>query len=57
VRNVLQKVTARIVRLTFEVERKVFFSLCPAGTADFDRLLCKFFELHNFELLHHLKAT
>jgi hypothetical protein len=30
--------------------------LCPAGTADFDRPWCKFFELCNFELLHHPNA-
>jgi hypothetical protein len=28
----------------------------PVGTADFDRLLCKKFELRNFEILHHLNA-
>jgi hypothetical protein len=27
--------------ITFEVERKVFFSLCTAGTTDFDHHLCK----------------
>jgi hypothetical protein len=32
---------------------KSFFPLCPAGTADFDCPWCKFFELCNFELLHH----
>jgi hypothetical protein len=38
--------------ITFEVERKVFFSLVPNMTAKFDCLWCKFFELNNFELLH-----
>jgi hypothetical protein len=42
--------------ITFEVERKVFFPLCSAGTANFDRHLCKNFELSSFEILHHLNA-
>jgi hypothetical protein len=40
----------------FEVERKVFFPLCPADSVEFDSLWCNFFELRNFELLHHLNA-
>jgi hypothetical protein len=38
------------------VEKEVIFLLCPVGTTDFDRLLCKNFELCNFNLLHHLNA-
>jgi hypothetical protein len=30
--------------------------LCPAGKAEFDRLLYKKLELSKFELLHHLNA-
>jgi hypothetical protein len=30
--------------------------LCPARITNFDRLLCKKFELCNYELLHHLNA-
>jgi hypothetical protein len=36
--------------------KKRFFPLCPTRTADFDCLWCKFFELCNFELLHHLNT-
>jgi hypothetical protein len=39
--------------ITFEMERKVSFTLCLVGIADFDRLWCKNSELRNFELLHH----
>jgi hypothetical protein len=37
--------------------RKIsFFPLCPAGTAEFDHLWCKYLELHNFEVLYHFNV-
>jgi hypothetical protein len=36
--------------------KEKFFLLCPARIVDFDHLLCKIFELWNFELLHHHSA-
>ena len=38
--------------IKFEVKRKVFFSMCLAGTSDFDCLWCKIFQLCNF---HEIK--
>jgi hypothetical protein len=36
--------------------KKSFLSFCLAGTTEFDRPLCKNFELHNFGILHHVNA-
>jgi hypothetical protein len=42
--------------ITFEVERKSSFPLCPAGTTGFHRLWENFFELCKLDALHHLNA-
>jgi hypothetical protein len=56
VQKVSQKLTARIVRLQRLKWIEIFFCLCPAGTADFNRPWCKILELCKFELLHHRNA-
>ena len=42
--------------IMFEAERKDFFTLCPAGTVDFDRFWCKDFQQCNFGILHYCNA-